>query len=157
MTRNGYQHMVLDQYVAQVRQIRKARAARLEAIATPKDTLAYQQYVREIIGRAFAPRPPKTPLNAQVTGELELPAYRIEKVVFESRPGCVVTANLYIPHGLDAPAPCVLGTCGHSEAGTPSFTASTLGTRTSTSSTGRTSAWSRRSTVSRSTCGTWTR
>ena len=77
MIRNGYQHMVLDQYVAQVRQVRDARAARLEAIATPKDALAYRQRVRAVIDRAFSPRPPKTPLNARVTGELELPSQRI--------------------------------------------------------------------------------
>jgi dienelactone hydrolase len=117
MVRNGYQHMVLDQYVAQVREVRRRRSARLKRIATPQEAIAYQQEVRATVESAFSPRPPRTPLNARVTGELELASYRVDKVVFESRPGCLVTANLYVPHGLKEPAPCVLGTCGHSEAG----------------------------------------
>ena len=117
MTRNGYQHMVHDHLLSQVRQIHAERAARLRQIETVDDALAYQERVRAAIGRAFSPRPDKTPLNARVTGVLERAHYRIEKVIFESRPGCLVTANLYLPRGLDGAAPCVLGTCGHSEAG----------------------------------------
>ncbi len=39
--------------------------------------------------------------------------YRLERVVFESLPGLVVTANLYIPVGAGAPWPCVVYLCGH--------------------------------------------
>jgi len=45
------------------------------------------------------PLPPRTPLNARVTGILERPGYRIEKIVFESRPDFPVTAHLYVPAG----------------------------------------------------------
>ncbi|MFN2154025.1 MAG: alpha/beta hydrolase family protein, partial [Anaerolineae bacterium] len=117
MPRSSYPHMVHDHLVSQVRQIHAERAARLAQIETADDAQAYQEHVRAAIGRAFAPRPDKTALNARVTGTLDLPHYRIEKVIFESRPGCLVTANLYLPRGLDGPAPCVLGTCGHSEPG----------------------------------------
>ena len=117
MMRNGYPHMVLDAYVRQVRQIDRERAARLAQISTRAEAEAYQGEVREAIVRAFAPRPPKTPLHPKVTGVVEGPAYRIENVTFESRPGCLVTANLYVPNGLEGPAPCVLGTCGHSAEG----------------------------------------
>ena len=44
-------------------------------------------------------------------------AYTIEKVIFESRPGFPVTANLYLPAGVDGPRPGVVGTCGHSTNG----------------------------------------
>lgn len=117
MTRNGYQHMVLDHHVFKVRALARERAERLRAIATARDAEAYRAHALAAIRRSFSPRPPKTPLNARVTGEIELPGYRIENLLFESRPGCLVTANLYVPHDLRAPAPCVLGTCGHSEAG----------------------------------------
>ena len=117
MARNGYPHMVLDHYVAQLRQMHLERADRLRQIDSRSDAEAYQRRVRSVIERAFSPRPAKTPLYAQVTGELDMPTCRIEKLTFESRPGCLVTANLYVPHGLQAPAPCVLGTCGHSDAG----------------------------------------
>jgi dienelactone hydrolase/pimeloyl-ACP methyl ester carboxylesterase len=39
--------------------------------------------------------------------------YTIEKVIFESRPGFRVTANLYIPKGRTGRMPAVIGTCGH--------------------------------------------
>ena len=117
MTRNGYQHMVHDAYVQQVRQLHYRRRSRLDQVATRSDAETYQQRVREAIRRAFSPWPERTPLNARVTGEIALPAFRIENVVLESRPGCLVTANLYVPNDLQEPAPCVLGTCGHSEAG----------------------------------------
>ncbi|MBN1640837.1 MAG: acetylxylan esterase [Anaerolineae bacterium] len=117
MPLNGYAHMVLDHYVAEVRTLHAARAARLRAVTTLRDAQAYQRRVREAIDRAFAPRPEKTPLNPRVTGVHELPECQIEKVLFESRPGCLVTGNLYLPRVREHPAPCVLGTCGHAEAG----------------------------------------
>jgi dienelactone hydrolase len=36
-------------------------------------------------------------LNVRVTGKVQGEGYRIENLVFESRPGLVVTANLYLP------------------------------------------------------------
>jgi dienelactone hydrolase len=45
------------------------------------------------------PLPPRTPLKARVTGVLERRGYRIEKVVFESRPNFPVMAHLYVPDG----------------------------------------------------------
>jgi len=118
MYRNGYQHMVLDEYVRRVREIMAERRARLEAISTPEQARAYQQHVRAVIRRALVPQdglPSKTPLNPQVTRVIERDAFRIEAVIFESRPGFLVTANLYIPNDLRGPAPCVLGLCGHAE------------------------------------------
>ena len=60
------------------------------------------------------PLPPRTPLNARVTGVIERPGYRIEKVVFESRPNFPVTAHLYVP---DAAAgrklPVIVNPHGH--------------------------------------------
>jgi dienelactone hydrolase len=48
---------------------------------------------------------------------VERDAYRIENVIFESRPQFYVTANLYIPKGLTGKAPGVIGSCGHSTNG----------------------------------------
>jgi dienelactone hydrolase len=59
----------------------------------------------------------KTPLNARVTGSFDRDGYRVEKVAFESLPGFVVTANLYLPTTGKAPYPAVLGAAGHSNAG----------------------------------------
>jgi dienelactone hydrolase len=123
MMRNGYPHMVLDAYVERVRETHRTRRARLDGITSRAEAEAYQRQIRASIQRAFSPRPDKTPLSTRVTGVLERPgqpggrAYRIEKLIFESRPDLLVTANLYLPEGLDGPAPCVLGACGHSDTG----------------------------------------
>jgi dienelactone hydrolase len=45
------------------------------------------------------PLPARTPLNARITGTLQRKGYRIEKLLFESRPGFPVTAHLYVPDG----------------------------------------------------------
>jgi len=117
--RKGYGHMVHDYYVAKLREMHQERTARLETVSSPKEARAYQKRVKEAIRRAFQPTPAKTPLNPRITGIVERPQYRIEKVLLESRPGFLVTANLYIPHDLQGPAPAVLGTCGHSANGNP--------------------------------------
>ena len=117
MPRNGYGHMVLDDYVAQVRTINTERAKCLSAIRTKKEAFAYQDQVRTAIDKAYRPWPRKTPLNARIIDIVEGPQYRIEKILFESRPGCLVTGHLYVPNKLDGPAPGVIGSCGHSADG----------------------------------------
>lgn len=117
MGRNGYGHIVHDHYVARVRDMREARAERLQAIRTRPQALAYQAEVRKGIRAAFGPWPRKTALNAQTVDVIERRHFRIEKILFESRPGCLVTANLYVPNGLEAPAPGVVASCGHAAEG----------------------------------------
>ena len=56
----------------------------------------------------------RNPLNARVTGSLDRDGYRVEKVIYESRPRFYVTANLYIPTTGPAPYPAVLQPVGHS-------------------------------------------
>jgi cephalosporin-C deacetylase-like acetyl esterase len=60
------------------------------------------------------PLPTRTPLKARVTGTLDRPAYRIEKVVFQSSPGLYVTGNFYVPKDVPQPLPTILYLCGHS-------------------------------------------
>jgi len=60
----------------------------------------------------FGPWPEKTPLNARVTGVVERDTYKIENVIFESRPGFPVTALLYLPL-TPPPYPGILLPCGH--------------------------------------------
>lgn len=117
MARNGYGHMVIDDYVTRLRALRADREERLRQIRSRRQALAYQKGVRRAIRRAFGPRPARLALRARVVETIESRYYTLEKVLFESRPGCLVTAHLYVPRGLDGPAPAVLGTCGHSAAG----------------------------------------
>jgi hypothetical protein len=88
-------------------------------LKTKADAKAYVRTAREKIAKCFGPFPQqKSPLNAKVTGKLERDAYTIEKVIFESRPGFYVTANLYVPHAAKKKKlPGVVGSCGHSHNG----------------------------------------
>lgn len=61
---------------------------------------------------ALSPLPDRTPLRAQVHGQTQMDGYRIERVTFESLPGLVVTANVYVPDGR-GPFPIVLNPGGH--------------------------------------------
>jgi poly(3-hydroxybutyrate) depolymerase len=60
------------------------------------------------------PLPKRTPLNAQITGTLERPGYRIEKLVFQSLPGLYVTGNFYVPANTSGSLPAILYVSGHS-------------------------------------------
>ena len=77
----------------------------------------YVASVRDKIRACFGPDPERTPLNPRVTGIVDRDAYRIEKVIFESRPAFPVTANLYVPKNVDFPRPGWSGCCGHSQIG----------------------------------------
>jgi len=109
--------MVLDHHVDRVREMRAERSKRLASVRNRRQALAYQLDVRRAIGKAYKPWPRKTSLNPRVTGVVERRSYRIEKVLYESRPGCLVTANVYVPAKLSGPAPAVVGSCGHSADG----------------------------------------
>ena len=114
---NRFPRMVQEWYVDQVREAQRLRLARFENVRT---RAAAEQWVRDVRGRvaeSFGPMPAKTPLNPRITATIERDAYRIENVIFESRPEFLVTANLYIPKGLTGRAPGVVGTCGHSSNG----------------------------------------
>lgn len=55
----------------------------------------------------------RTPLHIRVTGTIEDESYRLDKLYYESLPGLFVTGHLYIPKGLQEPAPAILYVCGH--------------------------------------------
>jgi hypothetical protein len=79
-----------------------ARARRLQSFAgltTAEAVRRRQKWARRTLIDMIGPFPGKTPLNPRTTGPLERDGYRLEKVVYESRPGFPVSANLYIPSG----------------------------------------------------------
>ena len=61
----------------------------------------------------------RTPLNARVTGTQRRDGYRVESVIFESRPGAYVTGSFYVPESsrFPAPHPVAIELCGHSPLG----------------------------------------
>jgi len=71
-------------------------------------------YLREHIlaSAGLVPLPERTPLDPHVFGERKHEDYTVSKVYFESRPGFIVTGNLFKPIGA-GPFPAVLSPHGH--------------------------------------------
>ena len=89
----------------------------LSLLANPSAIHARQTWVRETFWTLVGGQPERTPLNARVTGSFERDGCRVDKVVYESRPGIFVSANLYIPTAGKAPYPGVLFQMGHAYTG----------------------------------------
>jgi dienelactone hydrolase/pimeloyl-ACP methyl ester carboxylesterase len=111
---NRFPRMVQEFFVARENDIHQRRLKALSALTTRADAESYVQAVRGKIRDSFGPLPEKTPLDARVTKTVERDTYRIENVLFESRPQFLVSANLYIPKGRSFPLPGVVASCGHS-------------------------------------------
>lgn len=71
----------------------------------------YRRQLAEMLG--LDPMPPRTDLKPVVTGKHETEWFTVENLHFQSRPGLYVTANLYVPKGLQEPVPAILYVCGH--------------------------------------------
>ncbi|HEY7118433.1 MAG TPA: acetylxylan esterase [Tepidisphaeraceae bacterium] len=112
-----FPRMVQEYFVRRVREVEAAANTARAVLATREDALRYVAVVREKARQCFGPFPEKTPLNPRTTGKVDRDVYTIENVIFESRPGFLVTANLYVPKGRAFPLPGVVGTCGHSANG----------------------------------------
>lgn len=87
-----------------------------DSILTIEDLKNHQKNVREKFLECLGGLPAgNAPLNPRITGVLQLDGFRIEKVIYESRPGVFVTANLYIPDDVTGHRGAVLFMCGHFE------------------------------------------
>ncbi|MDF1811552.1 MAG: prolyl oligopeptidase family serine peptidase [Verrucomicrobiales bacterium] len=112
---NRFPRMVHNYYLDQVKTAERRSLAKKTALKTKADAEVYVDEVRRKIQTCFAPFPKKKfPLNARITGTVERETYTIEKLIYESRPGFPVTANVYVPKSGKRPLPAVVGTCGHS-------------------------------------------
>lgn len=110
---NRFPRMMQEYVVKRVREQYRANHDRVMGLRTRDEALAYCDEVRRHIGRLFGPWPERTPLNVRITGERDHGAYRVRNVIFESRPGLLVTANIYFPVASGAAHPAVLCLCGH--------------------------------------------
>src|SRR5579859_4036451 len=96
----------------------RARAHTLGAKDRPPDSLAAWQTrrgeLRQAMLRALGPVPEKPcPLEPRVLGTLKRPGFRIERLIFQSRPDVWVTGNLYVPDPVKDRLPAVLVVHGH--------------------------------------------
>lgn len=91
----------------------RARNLELAKLTTPQSIAQRQAWARETLWKLIGGRPEATPLNARVVGSFERSGYRVEKILYESRPNFHIPANLYIPTSAQPPFPGVLFQMGH--------------------------------------------
>jgi len=108
--------MLHDHLIAEARKHFDARRQAVAALRTPDDIQRRQQDLKARFRSALGDFPEKTPLRAKVVGHLKGDGFRVEKVIYESRPDHHVTAVLYLPEAR-SPVPGVLVPCGHSANG----------------------------------------
>ncbi|HEX6464479.1 MAG TPA: twin-arginine translocation signal domain-containing protein, partial [Vicinamibacterales bacterium] len=104
----------LERYLVRLANDARERRKRIiNAISTRQGVLDRQKAVVAELLRMLGGPFERAPLNPRVTGSVERPGYRIEKLAFESRPRLYVTANLYLPTG-PGRRPAILSPLGHS-------------------------------------------
>ncbi len=114
---NRFPRMMHDYFLRRIAEQERATETARAKIRTRREAEAFVRERVEKVKRCFGPLPPKTPLKPRITGRVERDVYTIENVIFESRPNFMVTGNLYLPKGISAPRPAVVGVCGHSQNG----------------------------------------
>ncbi len=82
-------------------------------IKTPAQLEARNRFVREKMREMMHGFPEKTPLNPVIVATHQRQGYRVENVMFESRPNFWVTGNLYVPTSGKGPFPGIISPCGH--------------------------------------------
>ncbi len=108
--------MLQEYLIARCAEHFEARRKAVAAMKTPEDVARRQAELRAKFIEALGGLPEKTPLNPRVVGKADRDGYRIEKVIYESRPGHHVTAILYLPLG-PGPFPGSIMPMGHSANG----------------------------------------
>lgn len=113
MKSQHYPFALEEHYIRRMRDTFRKRARREEGINSASAVSRYKKRVQKAIKAAFGKMPRKTPLNAKVWRVSDWPDHRIEHITYESRPGMMVTANLYLPLNMSSPVPGVIIPCGH--------------------------------------------
>lgn len=113
---NPFGNTVNEYYVRKFKDNAINRQKHLETLRTREDFLAYQKEIRIKIKNAFRLPAQKTPLSPIIADVITCNGFKIEKVIYHSRPQLPVTANLYVPDKA-VNAPSVLFLCGHAAEG----------------------------------------
>ena len=113
--RTPFPFSAYDEVFARVVRADRAADAAWLACDTPEKAVAHGAELRAKAITALGGFPPKCDLRPQVTGIVAKDGYRVEKVLFESRPNFHVTAHLFLPDPacFSAPYPAVVVPCGH--------------------------------------------
>ena len=120
--------LLQEYYVDLFRKNAEVRKKKLAALKTPEDVRAYISELRAKFDRAYTFPAEKCPLDPQSCGVIQGDGYKLEKLIYYSRPGFPVTASLYIPENArPGKTPAILHVLGHALYGKASVQYQTLG------------------------------
>jgi pimeloyl-ACP methyl ester carboxylesterase len=89
-----------------------------EGIRTEQDLLRVRRALEEHLLAMLGGLPAQqTPLHPQITGQIRMDGFHIEKLIFESLPGVYVSALVYVPDDGNKTHPAVLVPSGHAANG----------------------------------------
>ena len=116
------ENLLRDYLLRRIHEQYDARRKAVETALRSREALKYRRtQLRKSLKTILGELPENTPLEPKVTGVIQGDGYRIEKVVYQSRPHHYVTASLYVPTEEKGPFPGVLIACGHSRIGKASI------------------------------------
>ncbi len=107
-----YPDMLVSWFVAETNRIAADWDEKRSRIHTAAEVESRNRFVRQKSIEMIGGLPPRTPLEARIVKTIERPGYRIENLMFQSRPDFWVTGNLYIPAG-PGRHPAIISPCGH--------------------------------------------
>ena len=84
-------------------------------VRTPAALEERNRFVRARCVEMIHGLPERNPLDATTVRVHQRDGYRIENILFQSRPNFWVTASLYVPTITKGPFPGIISPCGHSE------------------------------------------
>jgi cephalosporin-C deacetylase-like acetyl esterase len=82
-------------------------------LKTAAEVEARNAFVREKVVQMLRGFPTKNPLEPVIVKTMQRDGYRVENVMFQSRPDFWVTGNLYVPTSGNGPFPAIISPCGH--------------------------------------------
>ena len=110
-------NVVQEFYVGRFHANMAERAGRLRGVTEPGQARAYIDDARRRVRKSFQLPEHSGEPAARITGRLRGNGFTVEKLLYESRPGLLVSANYYLPEKISGRHPAVLFLCGHSGTG----------------------------------------
>src|ERR1051326_1530250 len=108
-----YPDMLLNLLARRINEKTEGWDRQRSRITTSAQVEAWNQAVREKMIRMIHGLPDRNPLEPATAGSFARDGYRVENVMFQSRPNFWVTGNLYIPAIGPGPFPGIISPCGH--------------------------------------------
>jgi cephalosporin-C deacetylase-like acetyl esterase len=110
---NSLPDMLASYFAKEVNALAAEWDRKREMLRTAPDIETRNRFVRQKFIEMIGGFPERTPLSPKIVKVTERPGYRIENLMFQSRPDLWVTGNLWIPTSGAGPRPAIISPCGH--------------------------------------------